>query len=84
MGKHQVPRRAINRTSLRGLINDSMRNIGQRQRSMSRSQRAVMCGVEALGYRLLITLPEFTDGERKDKQNDLMFFLTVHHELTKH
>ena len=68
-----MPRRVINRTSLRGLINDGMRNIGPRQWRMSRSQRALMCGVEALGYRLLITLHEVIDGERKDVENDNFF-----------
>jgi hypothetical protein len=66
-----VPRRAINKTSLHGLINDGMWNIGPRLRCMSRSQRAVTCSVGALGYRLLITLPEVTDGERKDTQKDV-------------
>lgn len=61
-----MPRRAINRTALRGLINGGRRNIGP---APEREQvTAVMCGVETLEYRLLITLPEVTDGERKDKQ----------------
>jgi hypothetical protein len=61
-----VPRRAINKTTLRGLINDGMQNIGpapERERVT-----AVMCGVETLDYRLLIILPEVIDGKRRDEQ----------------
>jgi hypothetical protein len=63
-----VKRRAINRASLRGLINEGMRHIGpeSEHEQVTDSSSVGWWAVEALGNRLPITLAEVTDGAQND------------------
>jgi len=64
----QEPRHAISRTSLRGLINDGMRNIGVPSEH-EHDQFSASSNMRCRGARLLTVdyIAEVTDGPRNDK-----------------